>query len=535
MDLTTLSQKLDFDLLCQSLESSAKRIVERALSADKRDVEKVGKVAAIALTAYFVTSKLYDAFLGPLSGIPGPFKHKFYGLRYTLDIEDPPGSSYEKILALQDKYGEVVRTAPNSIVISNKNMLRQILYKDDIPKGPAYKRLQMQGGGTLFSTTDKGFHKQRRRVVSPAFSIKYLNSLEPYMQTTTESFVKRIDNDISETKRADGYGQVDVWILLQYLALDIIGETAFGQTFHMLEDNDHIVPKTITRNMETAAYLVTHPITGTLKTLFSIGDIVQVNAELKKFMTKIIMERLEGGEKTRRNDILQILIDTQHANDAEDQLTADAIAQETILFLIAGSETTSNTTGFAIIELLKHPKVLATLRHEIDSIEMEEGQKLFKHEQLKHLPYLNAVINETLRIDSIAVGGLERTTDKDMVFGGRLFVPRGTIVHCNIYHAQVNPAYWPEARKFIPERWLEGSDIPADTDAFFPFSVGSRNCIGKGFAQQEMRLSIASLVKYYDFEAIPEEMVASEERRSFITLAVRSNSFKVWMKRRSAV
>ena len=75
------------------------------------------------------------------------------------------------------------------------------------------------------------------------------------MVTTTESFLKRIDKDIAKTKRIDGYGKVDLWILLQYLALDIIGETAFGQTFHMLEDNDHIVPKTINRTMEMGAYV----------------------------------------------------------------------------------------------------------------------------------------------------------------------------------------------------------------------------------------------------------------------------------------
>ncbi|KAI9499051.1 cytochrome P450 [Zychaea mexicana] len=524
---------MDFETLSQKLESSAHHVVDRVLSANRQDVEKVGKIAAITLATYVVSSKIYDAFVGPLSGIPGPFQFKFYSARWSRQIEDPPGAAYTKYQAWQTKYGEVVRLGPNTIGVADKQMLRQILFKDDIPKGPAYKRLQRQGGGTLFSTVDKIFHKQRRRVISPAFSVKYLNSLEPYMLKTTESFIGRIDKDIANTNRGDGFGQVDVWILLQYLALDIIGETAFGQTFHMLDGNDHIVPATITRNMETANYLVTHPLSGAIKTLFSFSDIMQQNDKLKQFMKKIIVERLEGGEKARRDDILQILIDTQHAHDTEDRLTADAIAQETVLFLIAGSETTSNTTGFAMIELMKHPQALATLREEIDSVQMEDGQKLFKHEQLKHLPYLNAVINESMRKDSIAVNGLERTTDRDMILGGRLMVPKGTVIHCNLYHAHMNPKYWPEPNEFKPERWLEGSDIPADQEAFFPFSIGSRNCIGKAFAQQEMRLSIANLIRLYDFEAIPSEMKRSDDRRSFITYSVTSNSFNVYMKRRA--
>lgn len=100
-------------------------------------------------------------------------------------------------------------------------------------------------------------------------------------------------------------------------------------------------------------------------------------------MKKIIIERIEGGEKARRNDILQILIDTQQAKEADDRLTAHAIAHETVLFLIAGSETTSNTTGFAIYELLKNPHTLDALRAEIDAVPMEPGQKYFHHEQLK--------------------------------------------------------------------------------------------------------------------------------------------------------
>ena len=69
--------------------------------------------------------------------------------------------------------------------------------------------------------------------------------------------VTRIDNDIAETHNVDGYGTVDMWRIFQYLALDIIGETAFGETFNMLEKSDHPVPRTITKNMETGSYVST--------------------------------------------------------------------------------------------------------------------------------------------------------------------------------------------------------------------------------------------------------------------------------------
>jgi cytochrome P450 len=137
----------------------------------------------------------------------------------------------------------------------------------------------------------------------------------------------------------------------------------------------------------------------------------------------VISDRLRKKEK-KCKDILQFLIDCLESEDHDDRLTSEAIMSETVLFLIAGSETTSNSIGFAIIELLSNPEKLEKLCREIDSIELEENQTVFNHGQLKHLPYLNAVINETLRIDAVVAGGLERVTDKPTVLG-QLALPTG--------------------------------------------------------------------------------------------------------------
>jgi cytochrome P450 len=126
----------------------------------------------------------------------------------------------------------------------------------------------------------------------------------------------------------------------------------------------------------------------------------------------------------KRKDILQWLIDSQKANFKEDRLTANAIISETFLILIAGSETTSNTLGFVIYQLLRCPEKLQKLYDEIDQLTLEEGQKLFTHEQLKHLPYLNGVINETLRLDVVAAGGIGRITTEKTVLGGQYVLPK---------------------------------------------------------------------------------------------------------------
>ncbi|KAJ8658815.1 hypothetical protein O0I10_005542 [Lichtheimia ornata] len=514
----------------QSLQVVAQRMID-VFGNRQNAIHQISKAALVSAITYYLALKMYDAFFGPLRNIPGPFKFKFMDVVYA---SKAPGKVWRYFKNLQKTYGQVVRVGPRHTLIADKDMLRQVLLKDDLPKGPLYDRLNSgnrDNAGTVFSTTDKTFHKKRRRVVSPAFSTKYINSLEHYMADILESFIKRIDNDIENTfDPHTGYGTVDIWILLQYLALDIIAETAFGGTFHLLDGSDHLVPQVVSQNMKLASHVASHPFLGRLSLLLSARRLIAANVQLQEFMKKLIVGRIESGEEGRRNDILQFLIDTQQ--NADESLTANAIAEETVLFLIAGSETTSNSTGFAIIQLIKNPHVFKKLRDEIDAVPMNEDQKYFTHAQIQKLPYLNAVINETLRMDSIAANGLQRRADRDMVLGGRLFIPKGTIVHCNVYDAHLNPNYWPEPEKFDPERWLEGSSTPPDMDAFFPFSIGSRNCIGKTFALQEMRLSIAHLVKMFDFHATKQELEDAQDRSSFITLGVHKNSFMVQIKRR---
>lgn len=178
-------------------------------------------------------------------------------------------------------------------------------------------------------------------------------------------------------------------------------------------------------------------------------------------MRKIIYDRLNGGESVRRQDILQILIDSQKSVHKEDRLTVDAIAQETVLFLIVGSETTSATLGFILIQLLRNPDKLALLREEIDALPLQG--KMFAHEQLKNLPYLNGVIHEGLRMDPIVAVGVERQTYKDTTLGGQLFLPKGVCKHI-CFHVTVC-AYYLLSFFF---RTLDGCSLQCESRASQP-------------------------------------------------------------------
>lgn len=69
------------------------------------------------------------------------------------------------------------------------------------------------------------------------------------MATVTESLIHKIDSEIAQDYDNLNYGTVDIWSLVQRLALDVIGETAFGQTFNMVENNKHFVPAAISQGI----------------------------------------------------------------------------------------------------------------------------------------------------------------------------------------------------------------------------------------------------------------------------------------------
>lgn len=96
-----------------------------------------------------------------------------------------------------------------------------------------------------------------------------------------------------------------------------------------------------------------------------------------------------------------------------------------------------------------------------------------------------------------------------------------------------NPDYFPEPTKFIPSRWIpEESPFPNNPIqefTFYPFSAGTRNCVGKNFAMMEMRLILATLVLAYEMEDVPNQRT---DYVQFITTALATEKYMIRMKRR---
>ncbi|CAG8768336.1 2340_t:CDS:10, partial [Dentiscutata erythropus] len=388
--------------------------------------------------------------------IPGPkVSHltKFY-----IGVKQISGQRWKWLQnEIVPKYGKIVRVSPEAVLFSDKDIVKQILLTNELPKNKNYERLRIdEKYSTLFTARDKEIHKRRRRVLSPAFSIKHLSSLEPFMRTCINDLIAKVDGEISK------YGSkaaINLYLLIQYNALDIIGETAFGGSFKLVTNGNHPMPSKVFSELRRRA----------LRSLFPfLKPFLKQDPYLIDFTNKIIKQRRQ--ESSHKKDLLQMMLDTK---GHEDGLTDFEIYDQSIEFLIAGSDTTSFTATMIMIMLVKHPEALEKLVKEIDEALAEIGsEEIPTHDQIKHLPYLNGVINEGLRLFPTSRGPGKEATE-DLVLGG-YFIPKGTLVIANTLGLHISKEYWGEnTKEFVPERWLEPEKLTPDS--FIPFSADIEN------------------------------------------------------------
>jgi benzoate 4-monooxygenase len=177
-----------------------------------------------------------------------------------------------------------------------------------------------------------------------------------------------------------------------------------------------------------------------------------------------------------------------------EELTAEALTQ-----LIAGSDTTSNTSCALLYHCLEHSEVVEKLQKELDDA-LPDIDAVPTYAQVKDLPYVDAVIKETMRIHSTSSLGLPRLIPPGpgITLLGHHF-PQGTVLSVPAYTIHHSTEIWgDDADEFRPERWESVTE--KQKAAFIPFSYGPRACVGRNVAEMELALIVGTVFRRYEFE-----------------------------------
>lgn len=175
------------------------------------------------------------------------------------------------------------------------------------------------------------------------------------------------------------------------------------------------------------------------------------------------------------------------------------ILAEVNIMMNAGSVTTAIAIANAAYQLLRNPaclRRLRRLREELDAV-LDPDEVVAPYDKVKHLPYLRACLDESLRLFPPTSHGLPRATPPEgaMILGE--WIAGNTTVSISAMVAHRDESVFYESEKYIPERWLgeKGKEL---LPYFVTFSAGSRGCIGRNISCLEQTVCIASIIHRYD-------------------------------------
>ncbi|TVU25055.1 hypothetical protein EJB05_27531, partial [Eragrostis curvula] len=235
-----------------------------------------------------------------------------------------------------------------------------------------------------------------------------------------------------------------------------------------------------------------------------IDDILQHHEERRQ---------MAGDKKDGEQDMISVLLRIQKEDAARVNLTPGVLRALLSDVLFAATDTSTSTLQWAMAELIANPRVMEKIQLEIRGV--LAGQERVCEAALSSMPYLKAVVKETLRLHPPGPF-IPRSCLEDQKVQG-YDVPKGTILVVNAWTISRDPTYWEDPENFMPERF-EGDhalDFKGLDFEFTPFGAGRRICPGITFAQANVEIALATLLYHFDWElphgVKPEELDMTEQ------------------------
>ncbi|KAJ7144946.1 cytochrome P450 [Mycena crocata] len=484
-----------------------------------------------AYILYHVLKCLYQEFNSPLRYLPGPKStHFFYGNLKEVWQSDSSVLHEQWI----EQYGPTLRYTGflglTRLYTTDTKALNHFLSNTHIYEKPEHSRYNLSrivGPGVLVAEGEA--HRQQRRIMNPAFGAQQVREL-------TEIFVEKSlqlrDVWASQVVNAGGTARVDVLMWLGRATLDIIGLAGFNYNFNTLASEDQselgkafsalfhagtkINPLRILQAWFPIFRVIPTKLDAVIRT--SQGTMMRIGRKLLED-SKREMSKNGTFEKSHPRDLLSLLVRANTTKDipASHRLSDEDVLTQVPTFMVAGHETTSTATTWALFALTQNVAAQTRLRNELLALPTDNPTM----DELNGLPYLDCVVRETLRLHAPVPGTIRKATQDDVVPLAIPFIDVNGVVHESLKVSKGQTitipilamnrakAIWgDDAQEFIPERWESQTpiynSIPGVWGHMLTFLGGPRACIGYRFSLVEMKALLFTLVRAFEFElAVP--------------------------------
>jgi cytochrome P450 len=340
------------------------------------------------------------------------------------------------------------------------------------PEGDPVTRLLRDG----LLVTDGDFHDELRRSMAPALHKQMLSQYIELMWRRTDQV----------SAGWDSRKPVDMLVAMRQAALLILMDALFAVDF------SHEMGRLWPSILKTLQYI--SPGLWVLWPGLPRPGYRRARQKMDNYLYRIIQER--RAHPTLGGDLLSRLVQTPGMSD-------DLIRDQLLTMLIAGHDTSTALLAWSLYLLGRHPEALQRAQDEVDMVLDRQPPDL---ESVNRLEYLDRVIKEVLRLyPPIHIGN--RRAAKELEFQGYR-IPAGQRVVYSIYLTHRMPEFWPDPRRFDPQRFTAEQSSLRPHYAYLPFGGGPRNCIGFAFAQVEVKIVLARLLQKYCFELAPGKVHA---------------------------
>lgn len=474
-----------------------------------------------------------------ISQVPGPESKSFlYGNLPELF----QAQAAEVDFKWQRMYGDVIRIrAPlgeDRLLISDPKALQHIYHTTSysFSKPPSRVEISRLIFGPGLTNVDGDDHKRHRKVMLPGFGGPESKSFFPTFFACAEKMSQKWKDSIEISQDQSAVLDAASWI--SRATLDAIGQAAFDYQFGALDDSDNALAKaytnlffdifgTMTKGAILSLSIMDHlpsKVVSFLMRQFPSGRLnhgLLINKLSTVVAKELVDQRFDALlEGKGRRDVMSLLVKANASESPKTQLEERELLGQMNIIILAGHETTTNTLCFALIELCKRPELQERLRKEIRATERvihDRGDTQFTPSDFESMPFLSAMIKETLRFHPVAYN-IYRVAEKDDVLplstpitttSGKVLhelpIPKGLHIDASIAAYNRNKEiFGDDADVFDPDRWLRDASPKTKTALgvyanLFTFAGGSRSCIGWRFAVMELHAFVIELLSNFEF------------------------------------
>ncbi|KAL8994879.1 MAG: hypothetical protein Q9169_005277 [Polycauliona sp. 2 TL-2023] len=371
---------------------------------------------------------------------------------------------------------------------------------------------------SAFGTIDHDIHRQRREIWNSYFSKQSVARLQPRL---VQASVNKLCTKIEEYQKA----RIPVTMVYAFscLTFDIISEYTFPEGFKTLDrprfDSAHyeacMAMSSLSHSLKQFGWLLplikSTPMWITKWTNSGLYLMMQTQKALLERAIQISEERGKPDSKAKSTgpSMLEAFMDSSTLPESEKTLVR--IKAEAQTAVAAGTLTTTHALKAATYHILANDEIHSHLMAELEQ-RIPDPNKPPTLRELEQMPYLQAVMHETLRVFYGVSHRLQRIFPHRIVQYKDIAIPPGTPISMTSVHMHDNERYFPNHYKFDPSRW----QVPNPPYKYIAtFGKGSRMCVGMELAKAEILTTLANMFRRFGREM---ELFETERERDIDTV-----------------